>query len=162
MTVEFKNLNIDSKAWVFQSATPISDKKLKLIESDLNKFLLSWTAHGSELKTSYQFPYNQFIVIIVDHNKNIASGCSIDKLIHFIKKIETKFELILLDRFSIAYKKNEKINVINLNEFKKIISKNKDYHEVFVFNNMISSLKEFKNNWEIPLKKSYLNKYIRE
>ena len=40
MTVEFKNLNIDSKAWVFQSATPISDKKLKLIESDLNKFLL--------------------------------------------------------------------------------------------------------------------------
>ena len=26
----------------------------------------------------------------------------------------------------------------------------------------IISLKEFKNNWEIPLKKSYLNKYIRE
>ena len=94
--------------------------------------------------------------------KNIATGCSIDKLIHFIKKIETKFDLILLDRFSIAYKKNEKINVINLNEFKKIISKNNDYHEVFVFNNMISSLKELKNNWEIPLKKSYLNKYIRE
>ena len=32
MTVEFKNLNIDSKAWVFQSTTLKAEQKVKVLD----------------------------------------------------------------------------------------------------------------------------------
>ncbi|WP_313375674.1 ABC transporter ATPase [Chishuiella sp.] len=148
------NLSDDSRIWIFQASRKFSYSEKENITQKLNNFIAVWNAHGAELLASFDLPYDQFIVVGVDENQAAASGCSIDKLTKLVREIDAEYSLDLLNRMLVSYEENQHIIIDKLPVFKQKV-KEGAMKNVNVFNNGISSLKEFKHSWLVPLEESW-------
>ena len=155
-----KNMPSDARVWVYQNNTLLSDVEVNAITNEGVHFISDWAAHGASLKASFDVLFNRFIVIAVDEQQAMASGCSIDKSVKFVKELENKFNLNLFDRMQVAYRKGNEIVVCSLSEFEKWANQGLVNESTIVFNNMVSSKKVFDVEWEVPLKQSWQNRVL--
>ena len=119
-----------------------------------NEFLNSWTAHNQELKASFEIRYHIFLILMIDGKHALASGCSIDKSIHFIQNMERQFSISLLDRQIFALKEAGRINLVKRKDFEKMIEKEISL-DTIVFNNLVQTKHELNTKWEIPIRESW-------
>ena len=161
MVVTFDKISDDSRIWIFQSNQLISNIDIESLEKKIDAFLSSWTSHGNHLMVASKIKYNLFIIIALDESCSTASGCSIDKLVNFIKNIENEYQISLLDRLDLSYRDKNKISVLRLDDFKRKILEKKINNDTIVFNNLINLKSDLTNNWEIPLNRSWHQKLIK-
>ena len=90
-----------------------------------------------------------------------ASGCSIDASIRHIKKIENKMGVILLDKMNFIFKNDNSLVYRPLESLKKMFKEKQINSETTVFNNLVMTVAEYKNIWEIKLKDSWHNRFIK-
>ena len=109
MYVPFESLPPESKIWIYQSNRKFSDEEWAAIDTDLKVFVDSWAAPGPSLEASYQLQYNRFIILAVNPEVQMATGCSIDKSVEFIQGLEKKYEVDLLDKMNVTFKLGEHI-----------------------------------------------------
>lgn len=144
-----------SKVWIYQSNRKFTDQETEEIRNILNRFVVQWAAHGSQLKAKAEVYHHYFIVLVVDEAMANASGCSIDSSVRTIKEIESKFGLDLFNRFNMAYKLDDGVHVASKEDFETLISIKKIGLDTIVFNNLVQTLAEFEQKWEVPLKDSW-------
>ena len=120
MFVSFNKLPDHARVWIYQSNQTFNENQISFLTKDLESFLSQWTAHNQELEASFEIPYNRFIVLAVNEKKIKASGCSIDASVRYIKKIENKMGVILLDKMNVILKNNNSLVYKSLESFKKM------------------------------------------
>ena len=160
MIVDFDVISEESRIWIYQSNRTLSPLEVIEIEAKIKDFLISWTAHGSDLQASFLIKYNRFIVISLNESFNIATGCSIDSSVRFIQELEKLYDVSLLDKMNVSYRHGEFIAYKPLIEFKKMIKNRSISKKTIVFNNLINSKSEFLNNWEVPIEESWHNRFF--
>lgn len=148
------NLSEDSRIWIFQANRKFTTEEKETIISKLKSFMADWNAHGAALLADFDLPYDQFIVVGVDENQAAASGCSIDKLTKIMRELDADYNFNLLNRMLVSYEEEGEVKIEKLPTFKKNV-KEGVYQNINVFNNGISSLKEFKEAWILPLEESW-------
>lgn len=148
------NLADDSRIWIFQANRKFSQEEKEAITAKLNIFISDWNAHGAVLLADFKLPYDQFIVVGVDENQAAASGCSIDKLTKLVREIDADYSFDLLNRMLVSYENQNEVVIEKLPTFKQLV-KDGAIDDVKVFNNGISSLKEFNESWLLPIKDSW-------
>lgn len=153
-----KKKNMNGKVWAYLSSKELSDEMVEAISNETYYFLDNWKAHGTALAGSFEIRYNRFLIITVDEDNYNASGCSIDKQLQFIKEFEKKYSIELLNRLLVAYKNSsEKVEVTHATKIKDLFASGEINENTIIYNPSISTSAELKNNFEIPLKKSWLN-----
>ncbi len=160
MFVPFENLPEESRIWIYQSNRKFSDEEIVAIEKDLIDFLNNWSAHGSPLEASYQLKYNRFIIIAVNQEVHPATGCAIDSSVAFIQNIEKRYDVDLLDKMNVTFKTGEYIAHKPLIEFKKLAKEKSVSSNTIVFNNLVNTIEEWKENWEIPASESWHSRFF--
>lgn len=156
MYVPFERLPDDSRIWIYQCSRTLTSEELKAIKELSQKFVEEWTAHQQLLHASFEIFHGIFLILAVDEGQNNASGCSVDKSIKFVKALEEKFHVSFFDRYNIAFRRNEKIEISSLKDFKKMYAAERIEDNMPVFSNLIYKKAELKNNWEIPLNKTWI------
>jgi len=146
-----------SRVWIYQSDRELYDDEVKQLHEILNKFAAEWTAHNHQLKAKAEIRYNRFLILVVDENQSGASGCSIDKSVNFIKKLEQEFGITLLDRFNLAYREGEKVLSAPRDEFEDLLRSGKINSSTIVYNNLVQNLEQLETKWEVPFKESWHN-----
>ncbi len=146
----------DSRIWIYQSNRLLSADEEADISFRAEDFIESWTAHNKELKGSFDVLHHMFLVFMIDENHTNASGCSIDKSLHFIQKIEKEFSVSLLERMNIAVSDNNSIRILTRKDFDAAIRKGEINDNTIVFDNLITQKDDLKNNWRVPLHKSWI------
>lgn len=146
-----------SRVWIYQSDRELYDDEVKQLHEILNKFATEWTAHNHQLKAKAEIRYNRFLILIVDEDQAGASGCSIDKSVNFIKKLEQEFKISLLDRFNLAYREGEKVRSAPRDEFEELLRSGKINSNTVVYNNLVQNLEQLETKWEVPFKDSWHN-----
>jgi hypothetical protein len=160
MLIPFENLSLESKIWIYQSNRKFSDTEIAEIESDLQMFLNDWTSHGTSLICGYQIKYNRFIILAVDQENQPATGCSIDKSVVFIQQLEQKFNVDLLDKMNVTFKNGEHIAHKSLLDFKKMAKDKAVTENTIVFNNLVNSIEEYNENWEVAAMDSWHSRFF--
>ena len=160
MLVDFKSLNKNSRVWIFQSVTLIDDHIVEKINEKLTLFLSEWKSHQNNVISSFEIISNTFIIIAADDN-NLVSGCSIDSLINFVKELENIHDLQLLDKLHVKYIENGKIITQHLNQFKIYCQGLGKNDNLVVFNNLVKDINELENNWQVNIKDSWHNRFIK-
>jgi hypothetical protein len=155
-----KNMPENARVWVYQSNRLLSEAEVSEAKQAGIHFLTDWSAHGASLKASFDILYNRFIVIAVDEQQAMASGCSIDKSVKFVKELEGQFGLNLFDRLQVAYRKENEILVSHLSEFEKLAQQGVINELTIVFNNMVSTKAAFDKEWEVPVKESWQKRVL--
>ena len=160
MLVDFNTLPEESRVWIYQANRSFTDKEISEIESKLDTFIENWTAHGSDLYSGYTIVYKRFIVIALNQTLNNASGCSIDASVHFIQQLEKDYHVDLLDKMNVSYKQGEYIAYKSLLDFKKMAKDRAVSKNTIVFNNLVNTIAEFKENWEVPASESWHGRFL--
>ena len=160
MLVSFDKLPLNSRVWVYSSNRKFIQKEIISIRKDLENFLSNWTSHNQNLETGFELRYDRFIIIAVNQEINNASGCSIDNCVRFIKKLENKYEVDLLDKMNVFYKQDKHLYHKKLNEFISMYKNNSVSLNTVVFNNLVNTVGEYKLKWEVPVKESWHNRFM--
>jgi len=145
----------NSRVWVYQSDRELTDNEALQIKVLLDNFTTGWTAHNNQLKAKAEIRYNRFIILIVDESQAGASGCSIDKSVHFMQQIEAQFGINLFDRFNLAYRKGSEVLSAPRAQFEELLKQGNINTDTIVFNNLVQNLTELDNKWEVPFKNSW-------
>ena len=160
MFTEYKNLPNNSRVWIYQSDREFTAKEIEFISARAEDFINQWTRHGDDLKGSFTFKYNQFLVLAVDESFNTISGCSIDSSVRFIQALEKELQLKLMNKMNITFKDNDHINLVKLADFQRYAKEQKVTLETIVFNNMVATKEDFENKWEVPARESWHKRFL--
>ncbi|MBC7450360.1 MAG: hypothetical protein H7259_02610 [Cytophagales bacterium] len=160
MLVPFEELSPQSRLWIYASKTRFTEDQKNSIKEELDTFTESWEAHGASLMASYRIEHEHFIVIAVDEGYHAASGCSIDKSVQVIRTIESRASIDLMDRMVAFIPKYDNIEVYTMNGLKPAIEAGLLTVENQVFDNSISSIEQYKNEWLKPVGATWLLRYF--
>lgn len=152
-----------SRVWVYQSNRAFTSSEVSQINNELELFISTWNAHGSELDASFTIEKNQFIIISVDESVHAASGCSIDKSVGVVRNIESTYNLNLFDRTNIAFLSDSdgEVKTFKLSETKAKVSDGVLLPSTKIFDNTIQTLGDFRNKWLIEAENSWLKRYFK-
>lgn len=160
MVVDFNTLPDSSRVWIYQANRGFSEDELEEIKPQIEKFLESWTVHGTALKAGFEIRYNRFIVIGLDESQANASGCSIDASVHFIQSLEKDYNVDLLDKMNVSFKNGEFVAYKPLLDFKKMVKQKAVSPQTIVFNNLVNTKSEYKEFWEVPMTESWHSRLL--
>ena len=160
MYVKFEDLPSNSRVWIYQSDREFSDQEINFISEKAIEFIDQWTKHGFNLKGSFTFKYNQFLILAVDEGFNNVSGCSIDSSVRFVKELETSLEVDMMNKMNISFKDGGHINIVKMSDFKEFTKSNKITSETIVFNNMVSTIDELETQWEVSVNDSWHKRFL--
>jgi hypothetical protein len=144
------------RIWIYLSDKKISGELRGLITKDCESFILEWNAHGTKLNSSFRILHEHFLIFEVNEENHHASGCSIDKQVHFIKQLEQKYGINLLNRLLIAYRLNNELIVKSANEVKQAIKNNLLPPDTITFDTSITDSFLFEKEFEKPISASWL------
>lgn len=150
---------MNSRVWTYIISKELNTQELTDLAKDGNSFVKTWTAHEQQLTAGFEVFKNRIIVVHVDEDVHSASGCSIDKLTRFIKETEKKYAIELMNRLLVALKKDNGVEIVHSSKIKEMLAAGSINEDTLVYNTSVSNNDEYKN-WEMPLKNTWLNKYL--
>lgn len=150
----------DYRVIIYPASRPLVAKETKAITEKLYDFLSSWAAHGKPLSSSFKIEKKQFIIISVDEEKEVASGCSMDALNGMMREIDAEYQLGLFDRMKACFIENGEVKTMPLQEFRTKLKNGELSLEIEVFDFSKSTYVSFLSDFLLPLKKSWAGVYI--
>ena len=160
MLIEFKNLPDNARVWVYQASRKLSEEEVDILKPKTEAFLEQWTAHGQDLEAAFEVRYNRFIILGLNQENASASGCSIDASVKFIQSLEKEFEIDLLDKMNVTFYNGQFIAHKSLSDFRKMAKARSVSANTVVFNNLVNTKAEYLENWEVPAKESWHNRFL--
>jgi hypothetical protein len=149
-----------SRVWIYQSDRVFDSEEVSRLNMELNLFVQQWTAHNVLMKATGQVLFNRFLVLVVDENQAGASGCSIDKSVHFMQTLEKAYGVNLFDRMIFAYKLGDEVHFAKSNVFADLYKSGKINDQTPVFDNLVTTLADLKTSWIKPLSSSWHKRFV--
>jgi hypothetical protein len=160
MFIDFQELPEESRVWIYQANRTFKEEELEILKPQLQAFLEKWTAHGQNLKAGFEMPYDRFIVIGLDQAEAGATGCSIDASVHFIQAVEKEFDIDLMDKMNVSFKNGPYVAYKELIDFRKMAKAKSVTSKTIVFNNLVQTVGEYKDYWEVPASESWHSRFF--
>lgn len=157
----YHTLPATSRVWVYQSNRPFTSEEETDLNQQLQIFAAQWVSHNRQLTAHAEVKHRQFIILMVDESSAGASGCSIDKSVHFLKHLEQHYEIDLFDRMNFAYEKDGKVQTATRMEFTQMYRQGELSDDTLVFNNLVQNKAELEKDWKIPLGQSWHKRLMR-
>jgi hypothetical protein len=161
METRFQSINDSDRIWIYQAERMLSTDEVTIIQKSGNEFVASWAAHGKQLRAEVIVLHNLFVIVSLDERQALATGCSIDKSLGWISALGAQLHINFIDRLQVAWLDEQKnIQLGSLNEFEALAERAEIESDTLVFNNLVFNGEELKNNWLIPAKESWHNRYF--
>lgn len=159
-TKEIENQRIalpeKARVWVYQSNRILSEKEVEEVERMGEPFIRDWNTHGTKMTAALSVIHNTFLVLAVDEEYTAASGCSIDSSVRFLRSVEDKLKIDLLNRMNVAYRDDQgAIRIETMPAFEESIKAGRVSLKTVVFNNMVDTVGKLNSNWEVPASDSW-------
>lgn len=145
--MSLSNLSPSSKIWIYKSNRELTASEQDFIRKELDIFIPQWAAHGNSLFGGAEVLENWFVVLAVDESQTMASGCSIDTSVQFMKALGKELNVDFFDRMQVLINLNGEKKQVHFSE----ISENPDAK---IYNPLVSTLGEFHASWLIPVNES--------
>ena len=165
MHVAFEEMPETARLWIYQADRPFTEEEIKFVQSETAAFLETWAAHGADLSSSYTILYDQFLVIAVDQDIVMASGCSIDKQVQFVQALGQRLTINFMDRTKVAFLSesngsDKKIKMAPLNELKQKVNSGDIKADTLTFNNLVETKAQLDAQWIVPASDSWMRRYF--
>lgn len=91
----------DARLWVFVGERKMSETEISWLNESLTQFVSSWQTHGKSLDAVGFVLHEAAIVIVANENAVKASGCSMDKINHFVKDAGGQLSMDFFNRMNV-------------------------------------------------------------
>lgn len=149
-----------SRIWIYQSDRKLLPEEVEFIVKKGSEFTSTWAAHGNALVAELQVIENHFLVLALDEEMEMASGCSIDKSMKFILELQNELNVSFTNRLITAFYLNGNIALWNLQQAREALKSGKIDGDSLVFDHGVSSINDLKNSWLKPMRQTWLKKIM--
>lgn len=156
----FKHFSPDSKVWIYQSSREFTPEEHTLLKEKLITFCKDWTAHSKQLLADFDIVYDRFVVLTVDETGHGASGCSIDKSVHFLKDMGGMFNVDFFDKLHLPYLMFGEVKTVPFAELKQVYKSGDIEDDTQFFDTSIIRLDDYRNAFVKPLSQHWLSRKI--
>ena len=144
-----------SRIWIYQSKHKLSPSEKESITLETTAFINRWAAHNVKLDARFEIKNDRFIILSVNEQEVLASGCSIDDSVRFMQELDKKYNLSLFDRLQMAYlDANGEVQVSGFNDIDKLFEAGEIKDNTLVFDNTIQDSNQLSNAWKVPFAQS--------
>lgn len=150
----------DSRVWVYTANRPLIDAEVEAAQQALDGFVRQWTAHNAALKALAEVFQNQFVLLMVDESQAGASGCSIDKSVHFLEALGTQLNVDLFERMRFAWVQDGHLQFANRSEFSAAVQNSGIQADTLVVNTLVATKRDLENNWLVPFSGSWHKRLV--
>ncbi|MDX2281530.1 MAG: hypothetical protein NW218_18215 [Saprospiraceae bacterium] len=151
-----------SRVWVYVSARALTEAEATIAQSQLQAFAQQWTAHNQALKAHAEVFNHQIAILIVDETQAGASGCSIDKSVHFLENLGAQFQTDFFERMLFFYQDSDgNIQSATRDAFAHLVQNGVIQAETLVLNNLVKNLEELNTKWWVPFQDSWHKKFLK-
>lgn len=150
----------DFRVIIYPASRPFSPRESKKITEALFDFLPTWQAHGKPLSASFKIEKNQFLIIVVDEEKEMASGCSIDALTKLIRNLDSEYQLGFFDRMKASFVQDGEVKTMKLNDFRTAVKNGELPQDIQVFDFSKDTYVNFLSDFLLPLSRSWAGIYL--
>lgn len=157
---EYAQMPDSARVWVYQAKKPFDASSIASIKQKIQEFVTIWTSHNQALRAWGDIMHQQFIIFMVDESQAGASGCSIDKSVTFIKKLEQATGNDLFDRWTFTYLEGKDVKAAVRDQFEQLYQKGEINDQTIVFNNLVKTKAELESNWKITLADSWHKNFV--
>ena len=152
----FAELPDQARVWIFAADRPMDDREQVVILAATDEFLDGWAAHGTSLTCARDLRYGQFLLIAVDEAATDASGCSVDAMVHNLKRLERELDLRLVDHSSVQYRADGAVRRLARAEFAELVAAGDIGPQTTVFNNTVPTVGDVRaGRWETSASESW-------
>ena len=102
--MEFEALPGHARLWVHVADRDLTMEEQEALASRMAAFLDNWSAHGAALHASVELCYHRVLLVGLDEKRAGATGCSIDKLVAFLRGHGETAGLNWFDRHQVLWR----------------------------------------------------------
>lgn len=140
---------------IFPASRSILASEQMDISQRISSFLIHLSAHGEPLYATLEIVYQQFIIIKIDENKTMASGCSLDNLNGMMREIEAEYQLGIFDRMKACFLQNNEVKTLPLPDFRTAIRNKELPQDIKVFDFSLANDDDFQRKFLLPIEESW-------
>ena len=150
-----------SRVWVYTSDRRLTDAESAYTQTQLSTFCQQWTAHNQALKAAAEIIDNQLIVLLVDETQAGASGCSIDKSVHFLEDLGQAVGADFFERMRFGWlDETDHLHMSTRNEFSNLVKDGRITDDTRVVNTLAQTKQDLQEKWLLPFNKSWHKRLI--
>ena len=159
----FEKLPDASRVWVFGADRTLSEQQSRQLLDEVDRFLPTWTAHGSPLTVGRDWRHGRFLTIAVDQSTAGASGCSIDGLFRTLKSLEPRLGASLVTSGLVFFRDEANaVQSVDREKFSELGAGGKITADTIVFDPTVTTLREWRARFELPLRDSWHARLIKQ
>jgi hypothetical protein len=149
-----------ARLWIYKAPRALGQAEQRLVRERGAEFTSGWAAHGSPLDACVDVLVDRFVVIAVDEQQALASGCSIDKSVGFIKGLEHDLRMMLTDRMIVVYEGAEGVSSCRLQDLPQLVKVGSITADTLVYDDLVSTVGEWRERFKVPLRASWLERFL--
>jgi hypothetical protein len=151
----------DSRVWVYTSDRRLTDTEVMQVQSALDTFTRAWTAHNQALKAVAEVFENQCIILMVDETQAGASGCSIDKSVHFLEELGAHVGADFFERMRFGWTdESGKPHFADRSELAAARQNGAVSDTTPMLNTLVQSRRELLEKWWLPFGESWHRRVV--
>lgn len=160
MPIPFSQIPEHAKIRIYTSERNLTPREVEALQNDLYRFLSQWAAHGKPLSAGGIILHNRFLILATDEVHTAPSGCSLDAFTGFLRESEQKYDTVLLNHALVAYRRGEAVVAEDFKIVKEKLRQGSIAPDTLMFNNRITKAGQLQSEWKIPIRNSWLAKYL--
>jgi hypothetical protein len=146
---------------VYTSNRRLTDTEAQHVQQALDAFTSDWTAHNQALKASSEVFENQCIVLMVDESQAGASGCSIDKSVHFLEDLGRQIGADFFERMRFAWAdENGQLHFAARPELTAARQSGAVTDRTPMLNTLVQNRRELLEKWLVPFGESWHRRVV--
>ncbi|MEM7415574.1 MAG: hypothetical protein AAF389_08785 [Gemmatimonadota bacterium] len=136
--VDFAELPEHGRLWVFPLSAPLPEASAADVMGAVDTFLDGWVAHGVPLRSARTLVDDHFLLVGVDVDVELPSGCSIDALTGQLRSIGQRLGLSIVDHAPVWYRDASGIHCVPRLTFKQLAADGAVDGETTVFDTSLT------------------------
>jgi hypothetical protein len=100
----FFDLPDHARLWVYTADRDLTAGEQEAVLQALARFLEGWAAHGAALTAAGALLYDRVLLVGLDEHRAGATGCSIDKLVGFVRAQGESLGVDWFDRHQVVWR----------------------------------------------------------
>lgn len=150
----------ESRVWVYTASRPLSDAEVRQAQDLLSQFVRQWTAHDRALKAAAEIFERQFVILMVDETQAGASGCSIDKSVHFLETLGQQLGVDLFERMRFAWVQGQTLEFADRTKLNANVQNAVIQDHTLMVNTLVQSKKDLQQQWLVPFAQSWHRRLV--
>ena len=138
--VPFDELPENGRLWVFPASRELGEEEVTVCLEAVDDFLASWAAHGVPLRSGRELRERRFLLVGVDVDGEVPSGCSIDALVNRLRDLGEKLDVALVDHAPIWYRQGDEVRTLSRADFRALAEEGAVGPDVPVFDTSLTRI----------------------